>query len=734
MDDARESARESAGTSERFALENRLAPGEGPRQTAGTPKDGTPSEATRESPGTPKDAVAAGGSPRPISIWQPLGGAEGTVWVRPEPGPLGDHYARRRVLAARRPGGPRRVCWFGESAAAGYLCAPHLTPARLLAAQLAAVSGAGAAADGWEVIDLARTNERLATLAATVEAAAQLAPDHLVVYAGNNLRLLETPELSPFAPPGRRELAAVLAAEGAPGAARLARWRAAERTAVACERFADVASALGVPLTLVLPEVSLADWETRQPPVRLAGDGTARWHRLYAAARTALARRGAVAAETAAWRMIELDGGSCPTPFRLLAAAALAAGRTSDAHDAAVSEIDAVHYPLLACLAAPQAGTPERRVLSAVAARRGLATVDLRGVFAELSGGGGALPGRHLFLDYCHLTPAGMAVATAAVAAELLRQAGTELAADDRRRLAAKPAGRLVPGFTPAAEAVAYLGAAVHTAHRHLPVTDRGELIDHWCAAALGCDRQAAAAAMLDLADARTAPRPEPLGAAERRNLARPAPLTHQHGWRWPHLDGGLLAAMGRALAAAGRPEAAEIEALLAGRRALPAAGSELVHPAFHLARPVARLLSEAMAPEGLPDRATLRSAWPQTAFDLVLAAPAVVELTAVARLPEGGGGRVGVEIEAMADASIDEQPGASEPTASFRAGAGWRRATVRLAVRRAGLHRLTLRWPSPPPAGDAPLAAVARRLAEGREATLQPVFGELYSLAARVV
>ncbi|HEX2253889.1 MAG TPA: hypothetical protein VHQ65_11535, partial [Thermoanaerobaculia bacterium] len=167
-------------------------------------------------PGGPAAAPdPAAETPRPISIWHPERRDGETAWVRPAPQPLGDHYAAARELTARRPGGPRRLCFFGESAAAGYLYAPHLTPARVLEAQLATLAGPGR----WEVVDLARTNERLATLAATVEASLQLQPDLLVIYAGNNWTLLETPELSPFAPSvtSRQRLAAALREGGAEG-------------------------------------------------------------------------------------------------------------------------------------------------------------------------------------------------------------------------------------------------------------------------------------------------------------------------------------------------------------------------------------------------------------------------------------------------------------------------------------------------------------------------------------
>ena len=202
--------------------------------------------------------MSDGKTPRPISIWRPVADGDGdTVWRRPAPTGLGDHYARRREIRRRPEPGVRRACFFGESVAAGYLYAPHLTPAqvlegRLLEAELRRRTPAGATG-GWEVLDFARTNERSASLADTVEAAAQLAPDHLVIFTGNNPKLLDTPELSPYAPStdARRELAAALADEGPEGLARLARRRWAGELAAALERVAAVAADLGARVTLV---------------------------------------------------------------------------------------------------------------------------------------------------------------------------------------------------------------------------------------------------------------------------------------------------------------------------------------------------------------------------------------------------------------------------------------------------------------------------------------------------
>ena len=215
--------------------------------------------------------------PEPISIWVPQEVDGELAFVRPDPLPLGDHYAARKVLRPKRSELPLRVAYFGESVAAGYLYAPHLTPAQVLEEQLRAAGGE----DDFEVIDLARTNETLPSLAATVRASLQIQPDVLVLFVGNNWNLLETPEISPYAPSAQaRQRYAEALRDGLDGPVRLAEEelrRVAEGT---FELIALIARTVGIPVVVVVPEVNLADWETRQPVVRLPRDGVARWYSL----------------------------------------------------------------------------------------------------------------------------------------------------------------------------------------------------------------------------------------------------------------------------------------------------------------------------------------------------------------------------------------------------------------------------------------------------------------------
>lgn len=655
--------------------------------------------------------------PEPISIWEPRevdGVGTDIVFVRPDPLPLGDHYAAVRELRPKKTELPLRVALFGESVAAGYLYAPRLTPARVLEAQLRTAGGGG----NFEVIDLARTNETLASLAETVRTSLQVNPDVLVIFAGNNWNLLETPEVSPYAPPvaARREYAATLRAEGIAGPVRVAAERLRQRAEATLELVALIAGAVRIPVVLVLPEVSLADWETRQPPVWLPGEGTARWHDLYGEAVGALGRGDFAAALDAARAMQELDGGHCATTWRLLARAWMGWGDLEAAREAALAEVDAAAYATQAFLGAPQATTAARALLRDAARRHGFAAVDLRQVFREHTGE--SLPGRRLFLDYCHLTAEGIHVAMAAVAAEVLNLSGMmEGEVDWRGLLPALPPLAIAPE----AEATARLGAAIHTAHRLLPVAAKRPLLEHWLEAALAAS-PGVEAAMLDLAEIRCAPGPAVLTAAQQRNFASPYRLLLQHGLRWDYLDADLLEAIQAVLERRGRPARERILRLLLRHHGVRGAGTDLTQPPY-LWEPLERFYPEVMRFADLAERATFRSPWPASSFCLVCDGESDVEVEPTLRLPAVAGARAGQVVIAV----NGEKAGEMDATER------WRRATLRIDRRllRPGLNRLTLRWPAPREDGEAALQAAAGRLERGLAADLHPVFGEIFSLLA---
>jgi hypothetical protein len=700
--------------------------------------------------------------PRPISIWQPRGAGAELVFVRPEPLPLGDHFAARREIRPKRAPLPLRVCLFGESAAAGYLYAPHLTPAGVLESQLRAVAGEGAA----EVIDLARTNETLASLVATLESAVQIQPDVLVIFAGNNWNLLETPEVSPYAPSvaARQRYAEAWRQSashaghaghaGLAGPVALAANHLREIAASAFERIALIAHAIGVPVVVVVPEVSLTGWESRQPvvwmPTGKGGAGPhlprhpalARWYRLLSHGRRQIESCAWTAAARTAEEMLALDGGGNPTSWRLLALAHTGAGDERAAASAARAEIDAAAYPALAFLGAPQATSQAMELLRQAARRHGFACVDLPEVFAAHAGS--PLPGRRMFLDYCHLTAEGIEVAMAAVACEVLRLAGMEAVAAWIEPGAATAAGelgwrellrRLPPlRVPPGVEAVARLGAAVHGSHRLLSVGAKAPFLEAWCDAALAAS-PGIESAMLDLISARAEPLPALLTAAQRRSLTSEVRLGLPHGWHWDHVDAEVVEAIVSSLERHGRQAVrAETDALLVARRGIRAAGNDLLAPPYYLWEPLERFYPEVMSFDDMPRWATLRSPWPETSFCLICDAARDVSLEITARLPLPPTPTPGERSSPLATRrrqlrlSVNGSPAASVPL-----GETWSRPAIRLPrhLLRPGRNRFTLHWPFPAAPPEDALAAALARLDEGIAAELHPVFGELYSVVA---
>jgi len=629
-------------------------------------------------------ALSQGERGKNISIWE----QQGEVWVRPDPLPLGDHYATRKVLAKKEAELPLRIAFFGESVAAGYLYAPHITPAQVLEEQLLAAMGEGS----FEVIDLARTNETLPSLAATVRASLQIQPDMLVLFVGNNWNLLETPEVSPYAPsvPARQRYAQALR-EGIAGPIRLAEEelrRVAEGT---FELIALIARTVKIPVIVVVPEVNLADWETRQPVLRLPGDGVARWHALY---REAVELTDPEALLRTAQAMQALDHGTCPTTWRLLGMARSVIGDREGERQAYLAEVDSARYATLGFLSAPQATTQARELLRELSSRHGFTLVDLRGILN---------PDRRHFLDYCHLTLQGIRVAMAAVAAEALRLSGmTESEEDEDWRKLLEWLPRL--SLSPEAEATALLGAAVHSAHRLLTThRPKQQILEGWCEEALDLSPEIEKA-MRDLLEARTAPVPAVLTAAQQRNLSSPVRLLLQHGWRWDHLDADLLLAMTAAVARSGYGPPLQLPTTPKGDD-------------LELWDPLERFYPEVMDLEDLPRRGTYRSPWPVSSFCLVADGTRNVELELTARVPEGQG-----EVEAEVN---------GVRVGVFPVGERWTKGTLRVpaVALRAGLNRLTLRWPDPPPVEGDPFRPVIERLDLGLEADLHPVFGEVFSL-----
>jgi len=660
------------------------------------------------------DPVFETGEPHAISIWRPCFHDGAMIFERPEPGPFGDHYAARRSFAAAKPEGTKRICFFGESAAAGYLYAPHLTPAQILETQMRTVMNAPV-----EVIDLARTNETLDSLVATIGRARQLRPDALVIFAGNNWNLLETPLVSPYTPSAaaRQRYGEALRTGGAFGPIELAARDMLDKAADAMTRIAELARTISAPVVWVTPEINLADWETLQPPPVLPGEGTAQWFAALARGRAALDRHDWEGAADAAKAMLDLDEGTGPTAYRLLSRARRGGGDARRAAAYARAEADSAHYAAMCFLAAPQITSLARELQTRAAEAHGFRHVDLPKVFAAHTGS--PLTDRRLFLDYCHLTREGMKVAMAATSAALARVFGHK---DDRADAAALAARLPDPEITAEADALAKFGAAVHSAHRLLTLDGKRDILAYWTQAALNASADIAET-MRDFVAARLAPCPAVLTAAQARNAVSAFPMTPQHGWRWDFLDADMLLAIRDALARHDAELAAAVDGLLLERATAGAeAGNE--HPDRMLWDPLVRFYPDTMPMNDLTGRAIHRAPWPVTELAAFADGAGDLTLRLEARLPTADDSEARRGQLAIAVNGHEIGPLACTDR--------WTRRSIALprAALRPGLNRVAIRWPDRPSAGATPLRPAAERLELGIEADLHAVFGEIFSVS----
>lgn len=361
-------------------------------------------------------------------------------------------------------GSRRRVVWIGESAARGYLYDPLFTPAMALQAILEGRMG-----EGVEVIDLARTDLGL-EVGELAKSALLLEPDAVVIFSGNNWHV-SAPPLS-----GLAVVDAVLREEGIAGLKRSAEEQLAAQVRGMVREVSSVYRDRGIPLVWLVPEFNLGDWRdpfTNAP--HLPGTANREWLACWQAARQAFDAGDLEQAGEQARRMVEIDQGVCVAGLYMLAECSLRSGKAGGEEAARRSlerARDAVIWDLSRNIA-PRAYGVAQEALRSEAAAQGSIVVDLPQVFREHLGE--AIPDRRMFLDYCHLTAAGIRVAMAAAAAPVLRALSEGGAEIPWRDLVDE---RIAPSRE--VEAHAAFLAAVHNAHWW----QSREVVRHYCSVA----------------------------------------------------------------------------------------------------------------------------------------------------------------------------------------------------------------------------------------------------------
>lgn len=361
---------------------------------------------------------------------------------------------------------PKRTRWrvalLGESVARGYFYDPHFSLATSLHTMLESALGP----DKIDVVDLAKSNLRMHELKSCIGQSLALSPDILVIFAGNNWHAHLSDSDIPY-------VEGLLRQDGVPGMKAYLDEKRGHATRNLIVQANRLLTPKNVKIVWVIPEFNLTDWADPacNAPL-LPRDGNALWRELDRRAREALQHRDFTQAEKLAKQMIELDGGTSSVPLRLLAELSNAGGDLAAARRylELCREAESWDPSFSYC---PRVFSSIQTALREASALPGNAVVDLPQIFSgQLDG---ELPGRRMFLDYCHMTAEGINIAGAEIASHVL-----SLITD--RRVSAP--GLLSKAHPPPAEIEgrACFLAASHNAAFHQGV----EIVRYWCDRALG--------------------------------------------------------------------------------------------------------------------------------------------------------------------------------------------------------------------------------------------------------
>ena len=594
-----------------------------------------------------------------------------------------------------------RVLFMGESVARGYLYDPDFTPAMALQTILDAQFGK----EEIEVIDLARTNLGYEVRDLAL-AALQLEPDIAIVFAGNNWGV---------APPTFRDIAETDRAVSSGGMAGLKRscdeyLRDRSRSIVT-----DIASAYksrGIPLVWIIPEFNLGDW--REPSTNaphLPGDLNREWLRLYEQASQALAEGDQATTETFAREMIGIDQGVCVTGYYLLANCRRRAEDLEGERKYLELARDAAAWDS-SMMFTPKSYRVTQEAIRDVMRNFDYRTVELPELFKQHLNG--ELPGRRLFLDYCHLTSEGIQVAMGAAASCVVQSLkGVDLPWYALAGEHVSPSRET--------EAEASLMAAIHNAHRWQSY----DLVRYFCSRALKFSPHVAGLMRnyIDLQLRNSVP--ARMSEAEDQIFHLGSPLIHRYIFRIneKRLDNVLMNAIADALEAVGIEAHEQVAQLRRNEHSVRVRNVDLLDY-FYCSSAGQPQELEGWGPNSRPelDRHYYRAFWPYSRFVFVGEADYGVNFALSCRLPQSTShpARVSIAINGKhaVDCEVDTR------------WSSWEIAVPGQNIID-GLNEITVCWPLPEFHSNEALSAATRDLCQHRLPNFYPVFGEIHSFTA---
>lgn len=348
----------------------------------------------------------------------------------------------------------KRIVLLGESVARGYFYDPCCS----LAGELEGILRHTAGLANSEVIDLARTSIQLEDLQELAAASVALQPDAVVIFAGNNW---STSVGNALGDEDYEQMHRVFQQDGVSGIKNYMEQQFAGMVTAFMQKIRHTLKDSGIPVVVVIPEFNLLDWKSDDVEKilpALPDNRTLYWLEAKAAAEAAWQQQDNGLLTAAALKMTEADP-SNPLGYELLAGAYLKDNKYTEARECLGQARDTA-LVIRGKNSKPRCFGIVAATLAKEAAAHQMEVVHLPEVFRKALPAG--IPGRDIFLDYCHLTWKGISIAMKHTAQALVKTFTGKLPEID-----SIPASGLQPDKEVAA--VAHFCAAIHNAHYGQP-------------------------------------------------------------------------------------------------------------------------------------------------------------------------------------------------------------------------------------------------------------------------
>lgn len=601
-------------------------------------------------------------------------------------------------------GEARRIVLIGESVARGYLYDPQFNAAMALELLLKSQMGSGAI----EVIDLARTNLGLAeengSICQLILSALLLEPDAVIVFAGNNW----TGQYSWNDLPS---VEGALQEEGIPVLKRLAERRLSERIRDLFTRIAPEYESGKVPLLWMIPEFNLADWRDPVCNAPHMTEGKNRqWLTCLDAAGAALREGRLHEACDLVRRMSEIDQETNAAAFYILADCSRALGDPEAERVFLQKARDTFIWEGAMDMSPRRYGITRRMILEQ-AAQYKIPTIDLSETLREYLSE--ELPGRRMFLDYCHMTVEGLHVAMAAAASWIL----SELRMKDlpwRELLACE----IAP--SPSIQGEAAFLAALHNAHWY----QSPEIVRYYCDEALRLAPDLSRA-MIFFIEVQTDHAPMLLSQSGAKLAELNYPSIQHYLLRNPQsqqVDMMLIDAMVCALDGAGVRYSEKLSRLRIQERSVTRKPVDLMdsYYAASLFHPMERKWENPALPPFCKGN-YYKAFWRESRFFFCAETQRPVRLDLTCRVPKcGPAERVVIRVNGNVEGEFPAVP----------EWANWEIAIPGSALRD-GMNEVVIQWPIPEFGGKQELESIIKNIMLNIAPEFYARFGEIYSLTA---